>query len=188
MQIPRKVDLTECPFSPLLCICILHLDPNPTICIDRWVRLDPDLLDRLPTIRSRPCHWRLSFRVRVHVQRDRLERLRNPGYDSGSLVISDLLAGTDTGAGVEGEEDEGVRNEVCLDPIIEEAVRVEIERCELASGISLARWPLVQDKHTSGPPKVGPSLHQPRRIVDLRVWWDVNWFSPIKRWPQPALL
>jgi len=116
------------PIITLLRVRLLHLNPNPTLRVNRNMRLDIDLLDRLPTIRRRPYHWRLSFRVRIHVQRDRLERLRNPSYDGGSLVISKLLAETDTGASVEGEEDEGVGNEVRLDPIIEEAVRVEFER------------------------------------------------------------
>jgi hypothetical protein len=95
---------------PVLRIRLLHLDPNPTLRVNRNMRLDPNLLDRLPAVRRRPCHRRLSFRVRIHVQRDRLERLYNPRYDGGSLVISELLAETDTGAGVEGRKMKGLGN------------------------------------------------------------------------------
>jgi len=100
------------------------------------VRLDPHLLDRLPPVRSRPRDRRLGFRVRIHVQRDRLERLHDPRYDGGSFVVSELLTEADTGAGVEGKENEGIRDEVFLDPIIEEPVRVEFERWE--SGVSVS--------------------------------------------------
>jgi len=120
--------------SPLLHICLPHLDPNPTLRAKRNVRFDPNLLVRLPAVSRRPCYRRLRFRVRIHVQRDRLECLCEPHYDGGSLVISELLAEAVTGAGVEGKENEGVRNEVRLDPIIEEAFRVVFERWGTGTG------------------------------------------------------
>ena len=109
-------------------IRFLHLDPNPTLSIKRDMRLDPDLFDRLPSPRRCPSNRRLGFRVRIHVQRDRLERLHNPRYDGGSFVISELLAETDTRSGVEREENERVRDKVFLSSVIEEAIRVEFER------------------------------------------------------------
>ena len=112
----------------LLPICLLHLNPNPTLRVNRNVRFNPHLLNRLPAVPHPSCHRGFSFRVRIHVQRDRLERLYNPRCDDRSLVISELLAETDAGASVEGKENEEVRNQVRLDPIIEEAVRVVFER------------------------------------------------------------
>jgi len=93
------------------------------------MRLDPNLLNRLPPISRRPCDRWLGFWVRIHVQPDRLERLRNPRYYGGSLVVSELLAETDTRACVEREEYEWVGNEVLLDSLIQEAVWIEFERC-----------------------------------------------------------
>ena len=115
--------------SPLLHIRLFHLNPNPTLSVKCDVRPDPDLLNRLPAIRRRPCDRWLSFRVRIHVKRNRLERLRNPRYDGRSFVISELLAETDTRSGVEGKENKWVGNKVFLDSLIEEAVRVEFESC-----------------------------------------------------------
>ena len=95
----------------------------------RNMRLDPNLLYRLPATRRPPRNRWLGFRIRIHVQRDRLESLHNLRYDGGSLVISELLAETDTGTGVEREENEWVGNEVLFDSFIEEAVWIEFVRC-----------------------------------------------------------
>ena len=46
------------------------------------------------------------------------ERERNRAY---------LLTETDTGPGVEGEEDERVRREVLVQPFVQEAIRVELQ-------------------------------------------------------------
>lgn len=113
---------------PLLHICLFGLNPDPTLRVERNVRLDPNLFHRLPAVRRRPFCRRLSFRVRIHVQRDRFEGLRDSYYNGGSFVVSELLTETDTRACVEGEENEGVWNEVRLGPVIEEAVRIELER------------------------------------------------------------
>jgi len=93
------------------------------------MRLHPNLLDRLPPARRPPRNGRLSFWVGIHVQRDRLERLRDPRNDNGRFVVGELLAKTDARASVEGKENERVGNEVSLDAVIEESIGIEFVRC-----------------------------------------------------------
>lgn len=102
------------------------------------VRLDPDLLNRLPVFPGTHAAGglaRLWFRL-IHAQCDRLNacfRLTWVGF-----VMSELLAETDTRANVGGEEHEW---EVRLDSIIiEKAVRSEFERWGRGVGVTSARW------------------------------------------------
>ena len=91
------------------------------------MRLNPNLLYRPPSICRHPSGRGLSFWVRVHVERNRLERLRDPHNEGGGLVVGELLAEAYTRAGVEGEEDEGIGNEVFLDSVVDETVRVKLQ-------------------------------------------------------------
>ena len=90
------------------------------------MRPNPNLLDRLPSTRRHPSGRGLGFWARVHVKRNRFERLRDPRYEGGGLIVGELLAEAYTRASVEGEEDEGIGNEVFLDSVVNEAVWVKL--------------------------------------------------------------
>lgn len=49
----------------------------------------------------------------------------------------DLLAEANARPGVERKEDEGILEEVFLEPVVEEAIRVELLRCYLVDDLSL---------------------------------------------------
>ena len=114
---------------PLLHTRLLHLHPNPTLSIKRNVRLDPNFFTRLPAIPPHPRHRRLGLRIRIHIQHNRFERLRNLHYHDRRFVVCELLAQTDTRTTTEGEENGWVGYEVFLDSLVQKTVRVVFERC-----------------------------------------------------------
>ena len=112
----------------LFLVSLLHLDPDPTIRKGRDGRLDPNLLNGLPSWAQRPRSRRLSFRIRVHVQRYPLEGLDEASDHCGRFAVCELLSETNSRSGIEWKEDEGVGNEVPLDSFIQEPVRIEFFR------------------------------------------------------------
>ena len=93
--------------------------------MDGHMRPDPNLLRRFPSRSSRPIHGWFGFRVRIHIERDLLERLGDPGDHRGGFVVCELLSGTDSWTRVEWEENEGVKDEVLFNPIVQESVWVK---------------------------------------------------------------
>ena len=112
----------------LFLVSLLHLDPDPTIRKGRDGRLDPNLLNGLPSWAQRPRSRRLSFRIRVHVQRYPLEGLDEASDHCGRFAVCELLSETNSRSGIEWEEDEGVGNEVLLDSFVQEPIRIELFR------------------------------------------------------------
>ena len=125
----RRLSRTFLLSPPLLHTRLLHLHPNPTLGIKGNVRLDPNFFTRPPAISPRPRHRRLGLRARIHIQRNRLERLHNLHYHDRSFIVCELLAQTDTRATAEGEENRWVGYEVFLDSLVQKTVRVVFERC-----------------------------------------------------------
>lgn len=68
---------------------------------------------------------------------DRIECLQQPDEHERRLVIRELLAEADAWAGIEGEEDEGVRREVLVKPSVEEAVWIELGRYIIIGTLNL---------------------------------------------------
>ena len=116
-------------YSLLFRASLLHLDPDPTVRIDCDHRFDPNLFDGLPSWTRGPHGWRLSLRIRVHVQRHPLEGLSDASNYRGHFVVCELLSETNPRSSVEWKEDEGIGNEVLLDSFIQEPVGIEIFRC-----------------------------------------------------------
>ena len=144
----------------LFLVSLLHLDPDPTIRKGRDSRLDPNLLNGLPSRAQRPRSRRLSFRIRVHVQRYPLEGLDEASDHCGRFAVCELLSEANPRSGIEWKEDEGVGNEVLLDPFIQEPVRIERFRCR---GLRLLISPEEQERYglelTIGAPEILPPMH-----------------------------
>ena len=100
---------------------------------------NPNLLDSLPPISCRPRGRRFRLRIRVHIQPNPLERLYNSSNGSRRLVVCELLSKANPRSSIERQEYEWIRDEILLNPIIQEPVRIELVRCGAASQNSFHR-------------------------------------------------
>lgn len=112
--------------------CLLHLYPDSTLRVCSHMRCDPNLFDGFPPISCRPRGRRFCLRIRIHIQSNRLECLHNSSNDDRCLVIRELLSKADPWSSIERQEYERIRNEIFLNPIIQESVRIELVRCRMA--------------------------------------------------------
>ena len=88
--------------------------------------LGPELLNALASRGASPLRLRPRVRAeRVQVKLNALKVLQQADEEEGHLVVGELLSETDARAGVEGKEYEGVRREVFLETLVNEAVGVE---------------------------------------------------------------
>jgi len=139
---------------------LLHLDPNPTVRIHRYVRFYPNLLNGSPSWAQRPRNWRLSLGIRVHVQRYFLEGLNEANDYRRRFVVCELLSETNPWSGIERKEDEGVWDKVLLDSFIQEPVRVEVFRCRGWKLLtSHEEYDFCKQELTIGTPQIFSSLH-----------------------------
>ena len=146
------------------------------------MRSDPNLLLRFPSSPSCPISGWFGLRVRIHIEPDLLEGLGDPSNHRGGFVVCELLSKTNPWACVEWEEDEGVRDEVLFNPIIQESVWVKF--VGWGDVIVSGGWVSDMSMLTGLPPQIRSAMHQPRRIVDLGIRGDVYRFSPIHRGPK----
>ena len=93
------------------------------------MRLRPNALDALAAGRAAPVgRHAVGGRVRGGVERDGVDALQEAHEEERHLVVRELLPEADARPRVEGQEDERVRREVPMQPLIDEAVRVEFVR------------------------------------------------------------
>ena len=95
------------------------------------MRLCPELVDALSTGHPFPVRRDVRFRrLRVQVEINRLEALKQPDDEERHLVVRELLPQADARPSVEGQEDEGVRGEILVQACVQEAIRVKLLGCE----------------------------------------------------------
>jgi hypothetical protein len=93
------------------------------------VTLNHHVLNRSSSGQILPSWGRNSF-GRAHILRnlEAVEGLKKANDEERGLVVGKLLSETDTGPGVERKEDEWIRNEIFLEPIVQPAIGIEFGR------------------------------------------------------------
>jgi len=113
----------------LLRVRFFHLDPDSTPRVRSHMSCNPNLLGGFPPIPRRPRRRRFRLRIRVHIQPNLLERLHNPSNDGRRLAVRELLSKTYPWSSPEWQEYEWIRDEILLNPIIQESLWIELVRC-----------------------------------------------------------
>ena len=138
--------------SALLCVCLLHLNPDPAPRVCSHTSRDPNLLGSFPATSCRPRGRNFGLGIRVHIQLNRLERLDDSSNDGRRLVVCEILSEADPRSSIKRQEYERIRDEILLNPTIQEPTRIELVRYRVSS-LERSHHPQVSsiEVHRMGP-------------------------------------